>query len=154
MNIATSKQVKKPNWFYNRNRKPGVIGASPADNLRDTVSLAGSVALTSGAAAAVISSMGTGALASTALAVPAAVAGGLIGAFASPLLQSGLGTVIGAKPGNDDGMGAIAGGAVASGLAAGAGAIAAGFGADPTIVALTAAGVGAGFLTIAGLADR
>lgn len=153
MQIKSTIQKTAPKqtpWFYNRERTPGVISESPADQLRDTVSIAATTAGVSVLAAGVVNGLGYGALGATALAVPLALGGALAGGLASGITQEAVGYLIGARPDNDAGMGAIAGGAVVSAIAAGAGAIAAGFGADPSTIAATAAAASGGFLILAG----
>lgn len=151
MNIVSTVRPQQPkeSWFYNKNRRPGVSGQSPADVLRDTVSMGLSTTAVSALAAGAVSYAGAGPLATTALVIPLVVGGAISGGLASGLSTGLLGLAIGAPPNTDEGTGAIAGGALMCGLAAGVGAIAAGFGATPGGVAATAAAVSGGIVVLA-----
>lgn len=155
MNISPHRagQSRLKTWFYNKERTPGVIGSSPADNLRDMVSIAASTAAVAGASAATVTALGAGALAATALAVPLAVAGAVGGALIASVSQEAAGALLRTERINDEG-GMIVGGGVTGALVGAGGAIAAGFGAAPLAIALGGVGALVGLTALAGLGAR
>ena len=150
MKISPNKtgQSRLKKWFYNRERTPNVIGSSPADNLRDTISIGASTALVGAAAAGTVAAVGAGALMATALAVPLAVAGAIGGAILAGVTQEAAGALLQTGPSYDEG-GALAGGGVMGGLVGAGAAVAAGFGAAPLTVALAAVGIAGGLMALA-----
>jgi hypothetical protein len=152
MNISSTIRHQKPKecWFYNRHRRPGVSGESPADQVRDTLSIGLSSAAISALAAGAVSYVGAGPLGASAMALPLVIGGGIAGGLACGLSSELIGLAMNARPTSDAGTGAIAGGAVVCGLAAGAGAIAAGFGSSPGAVAATTAAISGGIFLLAG----
>ncbi len=152
MNISNAQPSlsRLKNWFYDRERTPGVIGSSPADNVRDSVTMGASTGVVAAVSAGVVSALGTGVLASIALAVPVAVVGLIGGGLIAGLGQEAMGALLRTGPSNDEG-GALVGGGVLGALVGAGGAIAAGLGVAPLTVAVAAVGAVAGLMTLAAL---
>ena len=68
-------QAQKPGWFHNKERQPGVISSSPAENLRDAVSFTTSMGVVGGVTAAVVRSIAPGVLGTIALTAGSVAAG-------------------------------------------------------------------------------
>lgn len=153
MNIqrtAPQAQTKKPNWFYNKERKPGVISSSPAEMVRDCVSFTTTMGVVGGATAAVVRSMAPGVLGTIALTAASVAAGAVVGSVGTLAAQQATGAVLRVQDDGDVGAGVA--GLVYGGIVGGASALAASLGADPTTVGLTSAGTMGGLGIMASLA--
>ncbi len=142
-------QAEKPGWFHNKERKPGVISSSPAENVRDAVSFTTTMGVVGGVTAAVVRSMAPGVLGTIALTAGSVAAGAVAGSLGTLATQQAVGAALGVKDDGDIGGGVA--GLVYGGIVGGASALAASLGADPTTVGLTAAGASGGLGVLAAL---